>query len=525
MMSGFYGIVMPPKGQAAYYQDTSALSEARAEWGQGNYRQSLRLFERAVKRDPYNLRALKEAAYAFGQHFEVATASKYIKRMERLSGHDPGALQVIFEAWNSAYRPKAAVESLEKAVLRGDARPETYLSLAQVYEKRHQLDEAAELTEQYLKASPNAPEGLRLRALLMRRQGEEDKALEWYQKFESSCPKKHQLVLAQILNEWAQLLDKQGDYEGAFDKIQKSKELLIHRSETKGLLVTGKKEMEEVDLFLATLSREHIQDWISDVSHGQPDNVILTGCPRSGTTLIEKVLDAHSEIITAEELGVFSNYIVPNMINQTHQGVFGADDLANLSDALLRRESKNYFRYMEAALDEKLRGRTLIDKVPSNTMVAPFMMRMLPKTKVLYALRDPRDILISCYFCWMPMNIVSVHFQKLSDTAGRVSQELLWWKQIRSVLPSERWCETRYEEVVVDWEREAKRLLEWLDLPWEDGLKDYRSHLQSRGVSSPTYEAVNQPVYQGAVGRWKNYEKQLEPYLEKMNECLEVYGY
>ncbi|BDS05459.1 sulfotransferase [Oceaniferula spumae] len=510
--------------KTAYYQDTPELQEARANWVAKDYRRSLRLFERAAKRDPYNLMALKDAAYAFGQHFEIQTATKYIKRMTSLAGNDPGALHVISDAWRDASRPKEAMTALHKAVDSGNARPETYLCIALAQERSHKLDEALESLERFLKMQPGAAEGLRLKALLLRRLGNIDQAKDIYRSMHDYCGSGNQLILAQALNEWANVLDLEGDYDAAFDKIQQSKKILQKSPEAPGLLAREYQERVWFDQFIDSLTPDNMENWAGR-SERTDSNVILTGCPRSGTTLIEKVLDAHSEIISAEELGVFSTYIVPRLFNQISEDDFDGASLDSLPGNMLRREAQNYRRYMEAAIDEKLGGRVLIDKVPSSTMVIPFMLRLLPGTHVLYALRDPRDIVVSCFMCWMQQNTVSTCFYNLEETVKRTVCELRWWSKLKELLPGDRWYETRYEDTVKDVTRESQRILGWLDLPWEDGVNQYREHLQERGVISPTYESVNKPVYQRAVGRWKNYEKHLQPYLANLEETAEVLGY
>lgn len=516
---------MKSSGKSAYYRDTPMLQDARDAWSVKDYRQSLRLFERAVKREPFNLMALKDAAYAFGQSFEISTATRYIKRMETLVGNDAGALHVVADAWRDAYRPNEAWTALKKAVDTGHALPETYLSLALVEERAHHLDAAMEFVDRFLKEKPNEPEGLRMKALILRRMGEVDEAKEIYKNLTNFCGKGDQMVLAQGLNEWAQILDKEQDYEAAFEKMEESKSILKQCANTKGFIARERQERGWFNGFLDTLTADHINHWISSGGDSLGSQVMLTGCPRSGTTLIEKVLDAHSGIISAEELSVFSTYAAPRMLKGIADDDLNAESLDVLPRSLLRRESRHYYRSMEAGMNEKIQGRTLIDKTPSNTMMIPLMMRMIPETQVIYALRDPRDIVISCYFCWMEQNSVSMCFLSLEETVERTVCELEWWLRIKEVLPEARWCETRYEDTVNDLIGESRRLTDWMGLTWEEEMTHYRDHLRKRGVSSPTYESVNQPVYRGAVERWKNYEKSMEPHMEKIEAMATKLGY
>ena len=87
------------------------------------------------------------------------------------------------------------------------------------------------------------------------------------------------------------------------------------------------------------------------------------------------------------------------------------------------------------------------------------------------------------------------------------------------------WLEVRYEDTVQQLEREARRSLAFLDLPWEDQVLRYRERMDAKVVGSPTYEAVRQPLYTRAIGRWKNYQEFLEPWLPVLQAAIEAFGY
>src|SRR3990170_204908 len=87
------------------------------------------------------------------------------------------------------------------------------------------------------------------------------------------------------------------------------------------------------------------------------------------------------------------------------------------------------------------------------------------------------------------------------------------------------WIEVRYEETVVDIERQARKVLEFLELPWDDAVLEYHRRAQHKHVHSPTYEAVTKPVYTSSIGRWRNYAKYLEPVLGTLEPYLQAFGY
>src|SRR5205814_10481054 len=98
------------------------------------------------------------------------------------------------------------------------------------------------------------------------------------------------------------------------------------------------------------------------------------------------------------------------------------------------------------------------------------------------------------------------------------------WLRLRDILPTP-WIEIRYEDCVADLEHEARRALDFLELPWDQKVLEYRERLKAKAVSSPTYEAVSKPLYTSAIGRWKNYQKYLEPCLPILQPFIDAFGY
>ena len=157
-------------------------------------------------------------------------------------------------------------------------------------------------------------------------------------------------------------------------------------------------------------------------------------------------------------------------------------------------------------------------------MLIPGFLRVFPEAKLLIALRDPRDVVLSCFMQYLPLNPNSVCYLTLERTARRYAQDMGIWLKYREMIPAP-WLEVRYEECVTHLEQQARRALEFLGLPWEPRVLQYRDRLKTKVVASPTYEAVGQPLYTSAIGRWRNYQKYLEPCLEILRPCADAFGY
>jgi hypothetical protein len=175
-------------------------------------------------------------------------------------------------------------------------------------------------------------------------------------------------------------------------------------------------------------------------------------------------------------------------------------------------------------LNEPIHDRVHLDKNPTMTLLIPGMLRLFPEARLLIALRDPRDVVVSCFMQYLHLNPNSVCYLTLERTARRYAHDMGIWRKLREMICSP-WLEVRYENTVAELEKEARRALEFLELPWEPQVLKYRERLKEKAVSSPTYEAVSKPIYTSAIGRWKNYQKYLEPCLEILQPSLEAFGY
>jgi len=166
-----------------------------------------------------------------------------------------------------------------------------------------------------------------------------------------------------------------------------------------------------------------------------------------------------------------------------------------------------------------------LDKNPAYNLTIPLVLRMFPEARLIIALRDPRDVVLSCYLRYLPLNGVSVEFLDVQRTAERYANDMSAWLKFRGLLDSP-WCEVRYEDTVSNLESQARRALSTLGLAWEDQVLDYRERfLATKQVTSPTYEAVAEPIYTRAIGRWKNYERLLEPAMQTLEPFIREFGY
>ena len=192
---------------------------------------------------------------------------------------------------------------------------------------------------------------------------------------------------------------------------------------------------------------------------------------------------------------------------------------------MLRQVRENYFRSMELHLGNPIGNRVLIDKNPGIHVLMPAFIRIFPEIKLLVALRDPRDVVLSCFMqAHLPISTGSVTFLNLEDTVETYTRVMGIWLTLKPLLKNPH-LEVRYEDVVDDLEPVARKTLDFLGAPWNDRVLGFDEHARKKLVRSPTYADVTKPVYKSAVGRWRNYQKYLEPHLEKLEPFVKAFGY
>jgi len=420
------------------------------------------------------------------------------------------------------FRPARAIECFERVIRLTKAIPDAYLELAVLYERRHRVEEAFNLVEQCLRGAPDYVEAELFKARLLRRLRDPNSAEALFRRLardEHAQPE----LRAQAWAEIAQSHDRHEDYDAAFNAMTRSKELLLAREGN--ALQHAENVMDHLRLLVDSLPPGHFQRWQLQAQLLPPANVaVLAGFPRSGTTLLEQVLDSHSMIVSSDEREAFARDLFPAMwlTPSTPSPTAAALDAAPPERLRLLRE--RYLAYMEAALDEPIGTRLHLDKNPTLTVVLPGFLRLFPEARCLIALRDPRDVVVSCFMQYLPLNANSVYFLTLERAAKRYANDLGLWRKLREKMASP-WLEVRYEDTVQKLEHEAQRTLAFLGLAWEPGVLAYRERLKAKAVSSPTYEAVNQPLYTRAIGRWKHYEKHLVNALPHLESIIEALGY
>lgn len=305
--------------------------------------------------------------------------------------------------------------------------------------------------------------------------------------------------------------DKLGNYAEAAKAIEVAGHLQLQSADCKNW--DKNSGIQTITEFTAEVAKQN--SWAknnsSALNHGNTfDNsqqdktrlVFFVGFPRSGTTLTEQLLAAHSEIATSEER-VDLGYAIESLF--THYKSDYQQDAVKRFNQLSDDDIK-FVRsaYWQSVGIDNQRGGVYLDKLPLNISHIPWIQKVFPDAKLIVALRDPRDVCLSCYFQHFASNVAMNHFLQWQTTTRYYRYVMSQWLATKEHLEMD-WLETRYEDTVADIESQARKLIEFVGLDWQPEVLSYRDALNNRAVATPSNAAIRQPLNTKAIERWRNY--------------------
>lgn len=264
-----------------------------------------------------------------------------------------------------------------------------------------------------------------------------------------------------------------------------------------------------------TPSREPVRD-------GRRDPVMVVGFPRSGTTLLEQLLDAHPGLASFDEKP-FMQQLARRLGDETG---LGYPEGLSRADATLRDSLRmTYFQHVDRVRPD-LGHRRPVDKNPLSMVLLPLAEMLFPDSRAILALRHPCDVVLSCWMQNFRSPAFAVSFETLASTARSYDRAFSIFSSFESRIgmPIHR---LRYEDLTADLHGKARELFEFLDLDWQEDLLDFTERAKRRGfISTPSYSQVVQPVNRRAVGRWQAWRPWFEgEVLDLLRPWIDRFGY
>jgi len=252
---------------------------------------------------------------------------------------------------------------------------------------------------------------------------------------------------------------------------------------------------------------------------GEADgHVFLLGFPRSGTTLLEQALAGHPKVAALEEAPTLAE-AQDRFLNSAA----GLERLARLTEAEARTWRAHYWRTV-AAHGIEAPGRLFLDKAPAGTLWLPLISRLFPRARVLFALRDPRDVVLSCFRNAFQMNAMTYEFTTLETTAACYDAAMALARTCRGLLPVPV-LEVRHEALVADFAGGLGEIGAFLGLKVTPDMLDVAATARRRSVRTPSAGQVRAGLNASGIGRWRAYEAELAPVLPVLAPWVAGFGY
>jgi Tfp pilus assembly protein PilF len=272
----------------------------------------------------------------------------------------------------------------------------------------------------------------------------------------------------------------------------------------------------------AWFSQTAPSDWAaapgSGAAPGGRGHVFLVGFVRSGTTLLEQVLASHPLVTALEEQATLRAITDPYFDTEA-----GLEKLRTLGQAEADELRADYWRRVgEFGVDPA--GKTFVDKAPLSTLWLPMVAKLFPEAKVILAIRDPRDVVLSSFKHRFLINALTWPFTNLTETARFYSGLMGLADLYRTLLPTPIY-QHRHEDLIADFDAEVGRICDFLGLEWTEALRDFTETAKQRDVRTPSAEQVRQPLNSSGMGRWRRYGPGVEPILPILAPWVERYGY
>ncbi len=493
----------------------------------GKFHRGMTRYAELLKRFPDMAELWFEYGVAASRALEFEEAGRAFQRTMELAQGDAGLLILVGQQHHHLQWMDQARECFKKALEGNPGSIKARLSMVEWLDLEGKPQEALEILQPLLEDHPVDGQVQCLHGKMKAHLGKLDEAETIFRgALESS---RTNLPSRQACHhELALVLDKTMRHEEALKNLEEAKAILCRIQPVKRLQDVydqfDRRRRETLDEIKAGM----IRCWTEEgrgKEKTEEQVILLAGHPRSGTTLLEQILGAHPRVLAHDEPPAFGQEVLESLSPMEGGTRLSAQGLDSLSPSRRSFFRERYFKSLA-------RGRALkpgapvlhLDKNPSYTGALHLWLRLFPRSKIIVALRDPRDVLVSCYFQNLNLNAISSNYTGWERLLKHYCDLMDVWLKLREMGGFE-WRESPYEGLVANPDAEGRRMTGFMGLDWDSMQSRFYETSGSRLVVSPNRAAVAQPVHQKAVSRWRFYRQALAPLQARLAPYCRAFGY
>jgi len=482
-------------------------------------------------------------------HEEQQRFPEALADLEHAHRLDPSEFAVVMALGNLLERLNRRVDARDVFRRAVALRPDlvgTHVRLGWACENLGEIDGARAAYERAVQLDPTHAQALGRLAVIASQQGDWDEARRWAARSLAANPKEFNAELAYIRADLRQgrpedaeqrldrvlasplapddvylahkelgaLRHQQGRYEEAFAAWTKGNELAHQHYAPMFAAPRGVAGFTE--LLGEYLTAQEPWPPAPSASGPAKTHVFLLGFARSGTTLLEQVLAAHPDVVSLEEKDTLGA-VVERFPISSH----GLDALRDADEAALEPVRAVYWQDVTShGVDPT--SRVLIDKSPFNALRLAHIARLFPQARVLFALRDPRDVILSCLRTPFRVNGIVHQLLRVEDAGRYYASYMRAAEQIRRVVPM-NCLQLRHEDLLDDFEGEIRRVCEFIGIDLQPGMLSFES--AERKVATPSAHQLREGLTRARSGQWTHYAEQLAPAIRHLQPWIERFGY
>ncbi len=463
---------------------------------------ALATIEKAIVLEPSNHEWLLQKASCMAKLGKIEALSSLLDHLTTAdleNGYQNSTLALLCA---HVGRHESALKYYEVAIAKEPNESQHYYNAASSLRFLGRFDKAEKNYNKAIALNPQDYEAYRLRSELRKQTEQSNHVDELSAVVEKT--KSDARAQAQLCYTLAKELEDLGESDRAFHYLNcgaKARRSLM-KYDPKG-------DLRTIDAIRETFNVE----FMSETHHGS-DNaeaIFVLGLPRTGTTLVERIISSHSEVISAGELNNFSLEMMRQLQSLVRGSKPNKEALVGLSATLDFKALGE--AYINSTRPTTGATRHFIDKLPLNYLYIGLIHLALPKAKIIQLERHPLD---TCYAIYKQLFKDAYPFSYDLEELGHyylAYRGLMdhWHKVMPGVIHT-----VRYETLVHDQEGQSRALIDACGLPWQDACLRYYENAQVSTTASAVQ--VRQPVYTSSVGRWRQYREQLKPLIHLLQE-------